>query len=383
MASQHLFRSAALVVLIAACAETKRSVEAEVEPETEVVSEGPNLGTQGNQIAGGAKGGASNGQKSDAELCKATATQRALPVPLHLVVVFDASKSMIDAKYEGPEGGTTNRFDATRNALTEYAKLKQLTDLYMSVVPFGLPAPLEGGVGEDQCVAEYYVPLLKDTKLPAPGTVSTMLEGLESKGSTPTAGGVLGALAYAKRVKAKYPTHNVALVLATDGDANNCGGSTGAVIALKKAQTAGFNTFVIGIADAPGGISSLDAMAVAGGTKTPVMIDGNSAKEVTKKMNAKFQDIRTSFSCELAIPATLPDSSEPVNKSSINVQLTDGAGVKSQLVYSQDCSKNNAFYYDDAANPTKVLLCEDTCSLVRSDVNFAQDMYFGCPSKVN
>ncbi len=392
MSAQKLFSAGSALLLLAACATevTSRPV-AEGEPGNATNPDGSAVGTGTNFGGTGAGDGGTNNGGTPTCLAK---SQKATQVPLHVVVVFDASSSMVEAKYEDPSGSATNRFDATRNAFVEYANTPAASsNVYMSVVPFGLEAALPGGSGSDQCAAAFYAPLLSDIKLPAQALVSNTLQKLEAKGNTPTAGGVLGGEAYAKKLKAQFPSHNVVMVLATDGDANLCeerGGFLGlklirsstqvAVDALKQAKTRGFSTYVIGIGQS---IESLTDMAVAGGTKAPLFIDGNSSAQVAQKLKAKFAEIRSDFSCELEIPETFPGSGIPTDKSQLNVQITSGAGVKTELVYSQTCAVANAYKYDNAVAPTKVLLCGSVCSDVRADANATQDLLLGCPVKVN
>ena len=304
--------------------------------------------------------------------CKAQ-SETAKNVPLHLVVVLDCSGSM-SASYQDTSGSASTRFDAVRNALVTYSKSAQVTPVYMSVVPFGL----DQGASNDDCSASYYTPAVKDTLLPNGTVVTRGLAGLGPEGLTPTAGGVLGGEAYAKQLKNAKPGENVVLVLATDGEPTGCGDMSGANSAVSKAKSNGFPTYVIGVGDS---LTNLNQLATSGGTAPALIIDGNSATVVTQKLNRKLEDIRSQFACDLQVPAKFPDGSD-ADKSKINVQITDGSGAKKDLVYSQDCTKADAFRYDNAANPTKVELCDSTCTAVRADRNAVIDLLLGCPSKV-
>ena len=356
MASKHIL-STALLLLVAACGtEQVRNTGTEKTDENEV--DLTPVDTDQKPV------------DTNTGTCKAQ-SETAKNVPLHLIVVFDSSGSM-SGRYEDPTGAASNRLDAVRNALINYAKTSQPTPVYMSVVPFGVSQ----GASNDQCSASYYTPILKDTQLPNVGAVTRGLAGLAPDGGTPTKGGILGGEAYAKQLKSVKPGENFVLVLATDGDPGTCGDPSGAIAAAK---TNGFKTFVIGVGDDD--ISNLDDMATAGGTAPALQIDGNSASVVTQKLNRKLEDIRSQFACDLGVPAKFPDGSD-ADKSKINVQITDGNGVKKDLVYSQDCSKPDAFRYDNAAAPTKVELCEATCSSVRLDRKAVIDLLLGCPSKV-
>jgi hypothetical protein len=85
---------------------------------------------------------------------------------------------------------------------------------------------------------------------------------MTSETGTPTRAAMLKAIDYLGTVRTKNPKY---IVLATDGEPNCDGGITGAVQAVREAASAGFKTFVVGIAIERRAHDVLNQMALAGG----------------------------------------------------------------------------------------------------------------------
>jgi hypothetical protein len=84
--------------------------------------------------------------------------------------------------------------------------------------------------------------------------------------------------------------------------------------------------------------------------------------------------------CEYAIPAA--PMGETFDKEKVNVVFTDGA-MMDKNIYKVDnaaaCdAQNGGWYYDDPANPTKILLCDVSCAEVSGDPMGKIDILFGC-----
>ena len=74
-----------------------------------------------------------------------------------------------------------------------------------------------------------------------------------------------------------------------------------------------------------------------------------------------------------------------IDPNKVNVQFTDTA--TENLVYVGDaggCGKapTKGWYYDDPQNPKKVILCDQTCDVVRGTVNGEVGIVFGCSTIV-
>jgi hypothetical protein len=91
------------------------------------------------------------------------------------------------------------------------------------------------------------------------------------------------------------------------------------------------------------------------------------------------------LTCSLPIPT--PDAPAVLDPSAINVSIDDDSG--SSLVYkvagAAGCGAGGGWYYDDDANPTRVLLCPASCDLAQSRLDSAHariDVFFGCTTLI-
>jgi hypothetical protein len=138
-------------------------------------------------------------------------------------------------------------------------------------------------------------------------------------------------------------------------------------------------TYVIGIGD----IANLDQIAMAGGTgRGAFIVDGTgqtTQQEFLRAMNA----IRaTSLPCDFAIPATDAGTIDP---KLVNVQYTPGNSampiVVPKAAGGAPCA-GTGWVYDDEANPTRVVMCADTCGAVQRDRMATIKIVFGCQTIV-
>ena len=300
--------------------------------------------------------------------CKAV-TARAKVVPLHLVAVLDRSQSMV-LSYTDATGRRMTRLQAIMRALTAYAALPQRSPVLFSAIPFGSKR-------RDVCDLAGYSAVVTDALLPNTTTVPTALDDIAMTGVTPTSAGVRAGTVLAQMLRRAHPDDNVVLLLATDGLPTDCGGMSEAVVAVREASVAGFPTHVVGIGEQ---LANLSDLARAGGTGPAVLISGTSASAVASAISSKLEGIRSQFSCEVQVPATQPDG-RAVVPAELNVQIAYTSGAR-DLVYSQACALPNAFRYDDAANPKKVVLCGNTCDAVRADDAATVDLLFNCATRV-
>jgi hypothetical protein len=71
----------------------------------------------------------------------------------------------------------------------------------------------------------------------------------------------------------------------------------------------------------------------------------------------------------------------------LNVEYTPGGSMTPQELpqadNEADCGAGPGWYYDNPANPTKVILCPGTCAQVETDVGAKVELLFGCPTKFN
>lgn len=316
-------------------------------------------------------------------------------IPTDLYIMNDQSQSM---NCLIPSGDT--RWKAMTTALTNFVQSPEAAGIGVGIQYFGLGDPQPYG----SCDPAVYTPA--DVEIaPLPGNAGSIVQSLSNHAPwsyTPTPAAIQGAVAHAKAWKAANPGHTVAVVLATDGQPNRCGptGATTSQLIDLVAQTAAdaFNsspsipTYVIGIIGgsgqcpdldpSPPNRADLDRVAQAGGTGSAFIVDatlGDASAQFLTAMNS----IRgaATVPCQYTIPAPTPD--RQIDPSMIGVAVTPNGGTKAEipkLSGAAACDANGGWYFDDPNAPTKVLLCDSTCSFVTADPLNQLDFVMQCKS---
>ena len=92
----------------------------------------------------------------------------------------------------------------------------------------------------------------------------------------------------------------------------------------------------------------------------------NIAKGITDKLG-----------CELGVP-----SAATADPTKVVVQETPSGGTPNKLTQVTDASKcasnTNAWYYDDNAKPTKIILCPTTCTDLNAKAGSKIEALVGC-----
>jgi hypothetical protein len=327
---------------------------------------GAGSGSMSTGDGSGGNGGTFNpvgsGGAGGMETCLASAVE-AQKKPLDLVVVWDRSTSMSGSKWSG-----------TVSAVTQF-----VNDPVNAGVSLGINFfPLAGAT--DQCDASIHnPPQLGLTPIPAgANTVSMAINGTSPGGLTPTYGALLGTLQFLTAHQTMNPDRVVAAVLASDGDPTECITSGAAIEGLAQAafDANGVRTYVIAIEGSSA--ATLNPIAAAGGTGQAIDVttDINLFKQAMEEIRAD------AISCEFPIPE--PGGGERFDPQKLNVSYTPGGtGMSTTIPNVADasaCGSAGGWYYDDAANPTEVILCPATCTLVGADGGAKIDLEFGCPT---
>jgi hypothetical protein len=128
-------------------------------------------------------------------------------------------------------------------------------------------------------------------------------------GDTPTESALDSAVTYMQSLTDSNPKY---LLLATDGlpnctpgDAATADDSSGAEAAITRARTAGFDTFVVGIATAGAATATLDQMALNGGVPQPGGASSYYAVSDTTSLETALTTISDLVQCTLAVPSTV------------------------------------------------------------------------------
>jgi hypothetical protein len=235
--------------------------------------------------------------------------------PLDMYLMLDQSASMQDSGKWGSVTGAINQFVALPN----------LTKLGMGLALFPTPAstpipttcttdpdcgfygpcvPVFGCNGAlaapDSCLAtDYQNAVVPIADLPGVGpTITQNIPGTPNGNSTPMSPALERATFYAINWAAAHPDHITVVVLATDGEPNNCNPNSVPVAADHAATALANNpsikTFVIGVGD----LAALNAIAAAGGTGQAILVSaGNAGQEFLDALNRSAATWAASTAC--------------------------------------------------------------------------------------
>jgi len=357
---------------------------------------------QGGEGAGFNEGASSQGGGCAGEL------HNAEKVPLDMYIMLDQSGSMQDP----PASGSGTRWDAVVAALTAFVNQGESAGIGVGIQYFPLS---DGGPtcnvvncsSDDQCgvgcgpcmmafpgfgfcqgigagdscdAMDYATP---DVEIaPLPGNAAAIVTSMGSHGptgGTPTSAALQGAVDHATTWANSHPGHAVIVVLATDGDPSGCDENLANINAIAAAGANGtppILTFVIGVG---GSVAALNGFAAAGGTTQAFMIDQdpNAEQAFLAALNAIQGQ---AIPCAYLIPE--PDGGETINFNEINVYYTPSGGVEAvipRVDSAADCPPSGlAWYYDDPAAPTQILLCGDTCATISADTGGEVKIVVGC-----
>jgi len=213
---------------------------------------------------------------------------------------------------------------------------------------------------------------------------ATIISSLASHGPvglTPTGPALQGAIDAASVHAAQNPDHAVAVVLASDGVPTECApqdiSQIAAIASTAAAASPAVNTYVIGIGD----VSALNAIAQAGGTQQAYLVSasGNAGQQF---LDALEQIQGSLLTCEFDIPQ--PRMGE-LDYGKVNVQFTPaGSSTETipQVPSAGDCTAAGGWYYDDANNPSQILLCDASCDSVKAVNEASIEIVLGCKTVV-
>jgi hypothetical protein len=317
----------------------------------------------------------------------AAETHRGEGIPLDMFVMWDRSGSM----GEQVNGGV--KWVAVTTAFNEFLADPLSAGISVGIQFFPLPAkPGEASDKNASCnIPDYATPAVPIA--PLPGNAAALTQAFAAAGPagyTPTRVSLSGAIEYARGWAQQHPAHKTIVVLQTDGQPNVCGSTVPSVVQVAAAGLSGtpsIQTYVIGVGTDRGGnvqaaLAALSQIAQAGGTGQALMVD--TTQNVEQQFIDAMNKIRGAAlqSCEFQIPAA--GASGPLDFGKVNVTFTPNGGTQSELLQAPgaaQCPAAGGWYYDDAAHPTRVLLCPSTCQAVKADPKAQVDLLLGCATK--
>lgn len=335
-----------------------------------IASCGPTSHGNGNPDGKGSGDGGGGGY--DAPSC-ATSNVMAMQSPLDLYLMLDQSGSMS----ESVAGGGT-KWSAVTSAISSFVSQSGLTGISMGVQYFGL-----GAEGISCTASDYATPEVEIAPLPGVGTaIKTSMNGHSPSAGTPTSAALQGAINHATSWATAHAGDIAAVILATDGDPEECDTNLTDIDKIASTAYAGtpkIPTFVIGVGP---DLSNLNGIAAAGGTMQAFEVDtgGNVIQQFLAAMNA----IRNSVSCQFQIP--LPTDGSTPNYGEVNVVFTPTGGQPTTIPYvmsAANCpASGDGWYYDNANAPTAIILCTSTCGTVQADMTGVVNITLGCSTVI-
>jgi hypothetical protein len=282
--------------------------------------------------------------------------------PISLVFMIDRSGSMVQS------GAASVRWNPVRDGLTTFFGDPSSKNIEASLAFF----PIVQNNKEVCTAQDYAAPSVAMTALPNASPFSTAFTTTPG-GGTPTEPALQGAIDYAKQVKASGK--NVAVVLATDGQPNDCSSDVNGVGDIAATGvSAGIKTYVIGVGPSTG---NLNTIATKGGTSAAIMIPTNNPSQVSADLIKAVGNIASSLlGCSYPLPT--PPTGQTLDVNKVNVNYTPPSGGAKTLPYSGDCSNPDGWKYDAPSAPKNIILCDNACNTAKSTVGAKLDVIFGC-----
>ena len=283
-------------------------------------------GSTGTGSTGGTASGGSGGFDPNSACVANSAEGERLPVDLYFMVDITGSMNcpVPDSPSKPCEVDPGAPYSATTRWVVESAALKS----FMSS-----PANAGMGVGigffpsaKNLCDANSYVtPNVEVADLPgAASKLNAAIDAQKPAGNTPTVASLTGALQHATSWAKAHPGRRAAVVYSTDGypkgcDPNTIGPAADVAKAVLKAE--GIQTYVLGMGQ---NLSSLNQIAVAGGTEQAYLID--TGKDAAAQLAAALNAIRSKavVDCTFSIPP--PPAGEALDYNKVNVRYTSSSG---------------------------------------------------------
>ena len=300
----------------------------------------------------------------------ASVTQAATQTPLDMFIMMDRSYSM-----SHPSGTGLSKWQAVTEALQAF-----LTDPDSAGIAVGLQFfPIWFGAYDSCSPSDYAKAAVPIAALPgnAQAIVDAMLDH-EPSNDTPTYAALKGALDFARSHALAHPSHSVVVVFATDGEPTECEPldvpTIAGVAATAAAAAPAVRTFVVGVGDLP----SLDAIAEAGDTTAAYHVDADG--DVVVQFAAALQAIHgAALGCTYELP--VPSDGSVLDLAKVNVQVTLAGAPALQLPWVAtpgDCAPDGGCLFDDPVQPTRIVLCPQTCDAVTADPGAKVEVLLGC-----
>jgi hypothetical protein len=305
----------------------------------------------------------------------ATGSATATLANINMFLMFDQSSSMEE----------NNRWENATAALVSFLQAPESAGIKIALRFFGSDEPARGCNIDDCSVEACSQPLIELGEL----TTATgggdqheqqLVQAIESRQpnppglGTPIAAALDGAVSWAEDFNSGAPdTERAVVVFVTDGEPTGCGNNTNTIAAIAgRGADNGVMTFAVGLQGS--NENQMNAIAREGGSRTGIFVgDGNAQEDLLAALNA----IRgQALACDFPLPR-----GENVDANKINVTFTPQSGQPEQWTKVNNeaaCDDNDGWYFNDANNPTSVVLCPASCETASSDPDAKLEVILGC-----
>ena len=314
----------------------------------------------------------------DAPSCSAVEAENDVIVittvtPIDLYFLVDKSGSMLTSDVPG----TPTRWAALSTAIGSFADASAMdggsAGIGVGMAFFPITTVGDAGALVSSCnLADYaraVVPVA-----PLPGNAAALKNGIAAimpSGGTPTAPALQGAVQVATAYQMAHIDRKVAIVLATDGEPNDCSSTASGVAAIASAafmQTPRLLTYVLGIGPSTG---PLDSIASAGGTTKAFMVTASGADQLLQALNQIRVQTQvqtgTKISCSQKIPPSTGTQMLDYGAAVVTTTIGTMTLRPPKVADAAACGTSDGWYYDDPMKPTIITFCPVTCSALSPD----------------
>jgi hypothetical protein len=306
-----------------------------------------------------------------------------MPLPPDILIVQDRSLSMTDDSNDQPCMGGTAAGDGNCGALSKWSQvttaINQVVGQTQNTVNWGVIF-----LGDEATVCgAATAPVVDITPAASAQPIQDAFNGVLFTGQigTPTTAVMNNAVTYLQGLTDANPKY---LLLATDGEPNCAAGTgtanagatdaVGAENAVAAAKTAGFPTFVVGIATSTdaAATNALNTMAVNGGeAQTGAATQYYSVTDTAGLETVLAQIVGKTVSC------TIPLTGVGGNLDKVAVSAKDASGNTIEIM--QDAT--NGWSYTDATK-TAIILNGDACNNLKSVTYTGFQFIYTCATGV-
>lgn len=231
--------------------------------------------------------------------------------------------------------------------------------------------------------------------------IANSLAAHAPNGNTPIEGALRGVTSYCQTYTPSDPNEVCVAVFITDGFPTDCSADATTLAGIAgTAAGAGVITYAVGLQGSD--FTLLDQISMQGGAEDcdaaaatyacDVTAGSDKLVEALKKIRKEvittvthtetvMKTVEKPLDCEFVLPP--PENvAQGFDKDEVNVQLT-GPSISDttlgRVPSKGDCAAD-AWYYDDATAPTRIIACPDTCDMIQATEGAKIDILLGCPT---